>query len=82
MENKFTKGVLERQEREYNKQSPGQPSVSQNEYIPAQSSPSVLDLSDLFDREAERKAKNKTLFCRLCGGEYIIKMDNLFCPLK
>ena len=60
MENKFTKGVLERQEREYNKQSPGQPSVSQNEYISA--SPSVLDLSDLFDREAERKAKNKTFY--------------------
>ncbi len=59
MENKFTKGVLERQEREYNKQSPGQPSVSQNEYI---SAPSVLDLSDLFDREAERKAKNKTFY--------------------
>lgn len=62
MENKFTKGVLERQEREYNKQSFGQPSASQNEYIPAQSSPSVLDLSDLFDREEERKAKNKTFY--------------------
>ena len=71
MENKFTKGVLERQEREYNKQSPGQPSVSQNEYIPAQSSPSVLDLSDLFDREAERKAKNKTFYLDVSGGSVI-----------
>lgn len=64
MENKFTKGVLERQQREYNKHLIEQSPLSKNIETVSDSSPSPssLNLSDLLERGEERKAKNKTFY--------------------
>jgi len=62
MENKFTKGVLERQQREYNKHLIEQSPLSKNIETVSDSSPSSLNLSDLLERGEERKAKNKTFY--------------------
>lgn len=62
MENKFTKGVLERQQREYNKHFIEQsPPLKSTERV-SEDSPSALHLSDLFEQGGERKAKNKTFY--------------------
>lgn len=62
MENKFTKGVLERQQREYNKHFIEQSSLPKNTEKISDPSSSALNLSDLFERGKERKAKNKTFY--------------------
>lgn len=60
MENKFTKGVLERQQREYNQHLMEQDSFP--DHAEKISDYSALDLSDLFGRGEERNAKNKTFY--------------------